>query len=140
MTSSKPIPPSHIDLLERPLLAALATTLPVEKVREGYTCDGDGKVVHVGEVGLGHPPRQMVLWKEDLLFGAVLGTPEHDATLEGADLAGAIAVRVALAQQVKERFGLERRVALQIGFEFGPVLGEWVGTGTVGARLLEAAG
>ena len=28
MTSSKPIPPSHIDLLERPLLAALATTLP----------------------------------------------------------------------------------------------------------------
>ena len=28
MTSSKSIPPSHIDLLERPLLAALATTLP----------------------------------------------------------------------------------------------------------------
>jgi PPOX class probable F420-dependent enzyme len=28
MTTSKPIPPTHIDLLERPLLAALATTLP----------------------------------------------------------------------------------------------------------------
>jgi PPOX class probable F420-dependent enzyme len=28
MTRSKPIPSSHIDLLERPLLAALATTLP----------------------------------------------------------------------------------------------------------------
>jgi PPOX class probable F420-dependent enzyme len=28
MTNSKPIPSSHIDLLERPLLAALATTLP----------------------------------------------------------------------------------------------------------------
>jgi PPOX class probable F420-dependent enzyme len=28
MTTSKPIPASHIDLLERPLIAALATTLP----------------------------------------------------------------------------------------------------------------
>ena len=28
MTTSKPIPPSHIDLLERPLVGALATTLP----------------------------------------------------------------------------------------------------------------
>jgi PPOX class probable F420-dependent enzyme len=28
MTSSKPIPLSHIDLLERPLVGALATTLP----------------------------------------------------------------------------------------------------------------
>ena len=28
MTSSKPIPASHIDLLERPIIAALATTLP----------------------------------------------------------------------------------------------------------------
>jgi len=28
MTNLQPIPPSHIDLLERPLLAALATTLP----------------------------------------------------------------------------------------------------------------
>ena len=28
MTTSKPIPASHMDLLERPLLAALATTLP----------------------------------------------------------------------------------------------------------------
>lgn len=28
MTTPKPIPPSHIDLLERPILASLATTLP----------------------------------------------------------------------------------------------------------------
>jgi PPOX class probable F420-dependent enzyme len=28
MTNPKPIPPSHIDLLERPILASLATTLP----------------------------------------------------------------------------------------------------------------
>ncbi|NNJ11157.1 PPOX class F420-dependent oxidoreductase [Chloroflexales bacterium ZM16-3] len=28
MTTSTPIPPSHIDLLERPIVAALATTLP----------------------------------------------------------------------------------------------------------------
>lgn len=28
MRSPKPIPPSHIDLLERPIIAALATTLP----------------------------------------------------------------------------------------------------------------
>src|SRR5690242_3904376 len=112
----------------------------VEQVWEGHACDSDAKVIHVGKVGLSQATGQMVLRKEDFLFGAMLGTPEHNTTLECANLARAIAVGVALAQQLKERFGLEGRVALQIGFKLGPVLSERVRAGAIGARLLELTG
>src|SRR6266545_7974662 len=106
---------------------------------EGDASNGDGEVVHVGEVGLAEPTRLMDLLKDDLAGGTSVCAPEGHVALEGAQLDGLIAARVQQAELVEERFDLQRRVTLQLGLDPGPILLEGIGTGTA-TRLLELAG
>ena len=53
--------------------------------------------------------------------------------LEGAQLVGLIAAGIELNQLGEEGLGLEGSVALKLGDDPGPVVGEGVGAGAVGA-------
>ena len=94
----------------------------------------------MGEVGFGTAAGVMELGKHDLLVGAMLGTPERDMALEGADLAGLITVRMFATQGRKQRVGLQGVVTFELGLHPGPVGRKRVGAGAIRAGLLELAG
>jgi hypothetical protein len=83
------------------------------------------------EIGLRQAAGDVDLLENDLLLRAVEGAPRCDMALKGAELARGVAVGMALKQQREERFGLERRVALQMLLDPGSVGDEGVGTGAI---------
>jgi hypothetical protein len=111
-----------------------------EQMREGQPGDGDRQLVHMGEVGLATLAGLVDLFKEDVVVRAVEGAPGGDVALEAAQLAGGIALRSALSEDGKERFGLERRVALELLLDPGPVGEKRIGARAVVTRLAHATG
>ena len=73
----------------------------VEQVREGYARQGNRQIVHMGEVGLPKPTRQMHLLKDDVASWAGLSAPDGNMPLEGAELDGLVAAGMEAAQFVK---------------------------------------
>jgi hypothetical protein len=69
----------------------------------------------------------------------VLHPPGRDLALEGAELSFLVAARMALTQQAEECRALERRIALKLSGDPGPVLVEGVGTGAVTPWLFDLA-
>ena len=113
----------------------------VEKeMREGCPGDGDRQFLHMGEVGLATLARLVDLRKDDVMVGAVEGTPGRDMALEATQLAGGIALRSALREDGKERFGLKRRVTLELLLDPGPVGEKGIGACAVVTRLAHATG
>ncbi len=82
----------------------------------------------------------MDLLEDHFLVGTMQCTPAGDMALERAQLVGLIAPRMALTQELEQRLGLQRGIALELGVDPGPVGGEGVGAGALGARCLELAG
>ena len=73
---------------------------------------GDGKVVHMGEVGLAKLSGLMDLLKDDLTSGARVSAPEPHVALERAQLDRLIAAREAQAEFVEECLDLQGRITL----------------------------
>src|SRR5438477_4818850 len=89
------------------------------------------------KVGLGALAGMMHLRKHNLAVRAMLGAPERNPALEGAELADLIAPGMKVAQQRKQRLGLHGAVAFKMGLHPGPVVGKRIGACTIGAWLLE---
>ena len=111
-----------------------------DEVREGHPAEGDAEIGHVGEVRLGALPRPVDLREDHLPVGAVLGAPGGDVALERPQLRRLIAPGGPLAQQREERRRLQGGVARELLADPRPLVGEGVGAGQMGARLLQLAG
>jgi hypothetical protein len=111
-----------------------------QQVGEGDAGQRDGQVAHGGEVTLTKPARLMDLRKDDILLRPVEGAPLGDVALEGAQLAGGVAVGMLFTEQGEEGLGLQGRVALELLLDPGSVVGERVGMRAVGTGLLERGG
>src|SRR5581483_6283976 len=111
-----------------------------DEVREGDAGEGDPQVGHVGEVRLGNPPRLVHLGEDHLLVWTVLGPPEGDLALEGAQLVLLVVARPPGREHGKQGRALQGRIPFELGTNPGPVLLERVGPGAIGAGRLELAG
>src|SRR5215471_1400341 len=111
----------------------------IQEMREWLTCQRDAQISHMGKVGLCLLAGMMHLRKHDLLFRAMLGTPERNPALERAELPELIAARMMVAQQGKQGLSLHRAVAFKMSLHPRPVVGERVGARAIRPRLLELA-
>ena len=81
----------------------------------------------------------MKLGKDDLLVRAVLGSPERDTPLEGAELPGLIAPRKLVKEQGKQGVCLQGAVAFETGLHPRPISGKGVGARALAAGLAQLA-
>src|SRR5262245_27305565 len=111
----------------------------VEQMWEWLPGQRDAQVGHMGKVGLCTLAGMVDLRKHDLLFRATLGAPEGNPSLEGTQLAWLIASGMLVAQQCKQRLGLDGAIAFEVGLHPRPIVGERVGTCAIRTGLLDLA-
>jgi hypothetical protein len=107
-----------------------------QKVVERLACDGHAERMGPGEIGLHRLARAVLLGEEDLFVRPVLGAPLLDATLEGTQVSGLVALGVSLEQILEERLGLEIGSVCKPRGDLSPVLFERVRAGTPGPHRL----
>ena len=101
----------------------------VDQVLQRPARDGHPQVGAVREVAGTQPPGVVHLGKEHLLGRSVQGPPLLDTPLQRAELAVREAAGVATSKRGEQRLGLQSGLALQQFGQFGPHLGERVGSG-----------
>jgi hypothetical protein len=101
----------------------------VDQVVERDAAEGHAQVGAMREVAGTQPPGVMDLGEEDLLGGALQGSPLPAPPLQGPQLAVGEAAREATLQVGKDGLGLQPRVELKQLLDLGPDLGEGIGSG-----------
>ena len=75
----------------------------IDQVGERLSCNRDTQFVHMGKIRLGSFSWDMDLFKDDVFVWSMQRFPSGNMAAQGAILRRAIAIRMSLAQQRKQR-------------------------------------
>jgi hypothetical protein len=112
----------------------------IHQMVEAFAQDGDGQLVHAGEIRGRQIAGVMHLTEHDRARLSRRGPPVLNATFERAALALRQPSGMFLLQPVKQRFGLEAWLRFQPFLNFLPQVGQRVLPRPIGPRPLEGAG